>query len=128
MCFPIQCDDGTLTEDHAVYKWSKHMREAMTSIGQPLDFGRHYKRTMEGAGFVDVKEEIYKWAISPWPKAEKEKTLGAWERVNFLEGLPAFSLRIFTQILGWSAEETEVLMAAVRLDIKNKAIHAYFPM
>ena len=104
------------------------MREGMNKIGQPLDIARHYKEMMIAAGFEDVHEVVYKWPISPWPKAEKEKTLGQWERVNFLDGLPAFTLAIFTRILNWSMEETEVMMAGVRNDIQNKSIHAYFPM
>ena len=128
MCFPINCDDGTLTRDHSVYKWSANLLGGMAKAGQPIDIGRSYKALMTEAGFEDVVEVVYKWPISPWPKAQKEKTLGAWERVNFLDGLPGFTLAIFTRILGWSKEETEVMMAGVRNDIKNKGVHAYFPM
>lgn len=84
MYFLIQCDDGTLTQDHAVYVCSKIMRKAMTNVSQPLDIGRQYKRLMDEAGFIDVHKMVYKWAISPWPTAEKEKTLSAWERINFI--------------------------------------------
>jgi len=128
MCFPIQCDDASLTPEHAVFNWSKNMQEGMQKAGQPIDIGKSYKRLMIDAGFEDVTEVVYKWPISPWPKAEKEKTLGTWERVNFLEGLPGFTLAIFTRILGFSKEEVEIVMAGVRKDIRNKAIHAYFPI
>ncbi|KAI9805716.1 MAG: hypothetical protein M1833_005209 [Piccolia ochrophora] len=128
MVFPIQCDDDSLTEDHAVYKWSAGMVEGMEKAGQSIVIGPKYKGWLKDAGFQDVTEVIYKWPISPWPKAEKEKLLGEWERVNFLEGLPAFTLAIYTRLNGWTKEATEDLMTEVRKNINDKHVHGYFPI
>lgn len=59
--------------------------------------------------------------------------IGIWGQENCLSGLAAFSLAVFTRPrsengLGWSNEELEVLLAGVRKDLKNTAIHAYFPV
>ncbi|KAI9680101.1 MAG: hypothetical protein M1817_005117 [Caeruleum heppii] len=128
MKFPIQCDDGSLTNDHAVYKWSSLMVEGMAKATTPITVTDRNKEWMKDAGFTDVKEVVYKWPISPWPKAEKEKRLGLWEQVNFLDGIHGFTMAIFTRLLRWSAEEVEVFMASVRKDIKDTKIHAYFPI
>ena len=44
------------------------------------------------------------------------------------EGLEGFTLRLFTQILGWKKEEVQVLLANVRKDLRNPRIHAQFDL
>jgi len=46
--------------------------------------------------------------------------------VDFIEGVEAFTLVPFTEVLGWSKEEVAVLNAKVRQDIKRKDIHYLF--
>ena len=43
-------------------------------------------------------------------------------------GLQAMSLMLFTNVLGWSVEEVELLLNDVRKDFKNRKIHAYVPV
>ena len=61
------------------------------------------------------------------------RTIGIWNLENFSTALPSFATAIFTRPtteggLGWSMEETEVLMAGVRNDMRNTNIHSYFRM
>jgi len=42
-----------------------------------------------------------------------------------LEGL---SLRMFTQVLGWSQEQVLEHIQEVAADIRSNKMHAYFPM
>jgi hypothetical protein len=42
-----------------------------------------------------------------------------------LEAVAPFTLALFTRTLGWSREETEVLMAGVRSDLRNRNNHIY---
>ncbi|KAI9800693.1 MAG: hypothetical protein M1825_004015 [Sarcosagium campestre] len=128
MNFPVLCDDGSMTKENSVSKWSDGMVSGMERMGNPITIGYKYKEWMKEVGFTDITEVVYKWPINAWPKAKKEKLLGTWERVNFLEGMSAFSTAIYTRLLGWSVEELEVLFAGVRSDINNKKVHAYFPI
>ena len=68
------------------------------------------------------------WPLNTWPKDPKLKEIGKWNEVNISEGLEAFSLAMLSRGLGWSKEEIEVLIAKVRPDLKNRAIHSYYPM
>ena len=43
-------------------------------------------------------------------------------------GLEAFSLRLFTQFLGWTTEDVQTLLANVRKDLRNPKIHAQFDL
>jgi len=124
-CAPLICDDGTCTKDSALWKWQEHLLEASVRIGRPLNAPPKYKQWMEEIGLANVKEEVYRWPSNAWPKGQ-HKILGAWQMVNVLEGLEAFSMALFTRVLGWSKEEIDVLLVDVRNDIQNRSMHAYW--
>lgn len=63
--------------------------------------------------------------IGPWPKDPKQKEIGSFQLLQSLDGVESFTLAIFTRVLGWSAEETEVLMAGVRSEFKDRKNHLY---
>jgi len=74
--FPVESDDGTLTKDSALSKWSYFMTEASDKLKRRLDGGKRYKQQLEDAGFTDVVETRYKWPQNRWPKDMKYKELG----------------------------------------------------
>ena len=59
---------------------------------------------------------------------QDQKTIGAWNIVQIEDGLEGFTLRLFIQHLGWTAEEVHVLLANVRKDLRDPRIHAQFDM
>lgn len=83
---------------------------------------------MADAGFTNVTETIHKWPENTWAKDPKHKEIGLWTMMNMLEALQGLSMRPFTQGLGWSTEEVEVFLIGVRRDVKDRGVHAYWPM
>jgi hypothetical protein len=37
----------------------------------------------------------------------------------------AYSLALFTRVLGWSNEQTQVFLVGVRKELKNPKVHSY---
>ncbi|KAK3314450.1 S-adenosyl-L-methionine-dependent methyltransferase [Apodospora peruviana] len=131
--YPMESDDGTLLPDSPMRKWTETLLEGFTNIGRPLDSALHYKEQLAAAGFTDIVEYKAKWPTNVWPKDTRHKQIGLWTYQNALDALHALSAAIFTRPkaeggLGWKAEELEVLLSAVRKDLKNTRIHAYWPM
>ena len=122
---PIACDDGTMTPNHAIYKWTHLMLDASKRIGQSLDNPAKYAGWMRDAGFVNVQHTIYKWPCNPWPQEGKYKTLGLWTLANALDGVEGFTMAMFTRVLGWDSAEVQSFLVDVRKDFKNKGIHSY---
>ncbi len=59
--------------------------------------------------------------------------IGLWAYENGSAALEALSLAVFTRPkngggLGWEVDDVKALLAAVREDLKNPRIHAYWPM
>ena len=126
LAFPVQCDDDTLAKDSALTEWSSLMLEASIKINQPLNNPLQYERWMHEQGFTNIQHTLYKWPGNPWPKKKEDKELGLWVMQNILDGLHGFTMALFTRVLGWGADEVELLLMNVRKDVKNKKIHTYW--
>ena len=46
-------------------------------------------------------------------------------QVLFDQSLEAYSLALYTRVLGWTQEDLTVFLAKVRQDIKNRNHHLY---
>lgn len=121
----LYCDDGTLPADSHFRKYDRLLREAATAFGTPLEDPLRFKEWITAAGFEGVTETLSMIPTSPWPKEERLRQIGLWERENLVMGLEGISTRIFSRY-GWSPAETQVFLTAVRKDIRNTAIHSYY--
>ena len=139
-------EDGSLKEEHDVQKWITELLQASRNFGRNPCPGPKLEGLMKDAGFENVTVHMFKLPIGPWPKDShlvsegeqndylqnrqaqaadpSQKTVGSWNLVQVEAGLEAFSLRLFTQLLGWKAENVQTLLANVRKDIRNPKIHA----
>lgn len=99
--------------------------EAAAKYNRPIPRYTDYKAWFEKAGFTDIQQVVFKSPTNTWPKDGVLKEAGKYQLVAHLEGLEGISLGLFTRGLGWKAEEVKVLMAKIRPEIKNKAIHSY---
>ncbi|EEQ83994.2 hypothetical protein RJZ56_003507 [Blastomyces dermatitidis] len=118
-------DDGTLEKAKHALEWMHMEYEASAKFGKPLEIVKTFPEKLKQAGFVDVKTTLKKLPIGTWPKDKKLKEIGRFQQLQVLQALEPYSLFLFTKILGWSAEETQVLLSGVRKDIKNREIHMY---
>ena len=144
-------EDVSLKEEHNVYKWIIDLLGAAESFHRDPSPGPKLEQYVKDAGFQNVDVQKYRLPIGPWAKdphlvrfpepsiidswnesekylTSRQKTVGSWNLVQIEEGLEAFSLRLFTSVLGWSAEDVQVLLANVRKDIRNPKIHAQFDL
>ncbi|RDW73611.1 S-adenosyl-L-methionine-dependent methyltransferase-5 [Coleophoma crateriformis] len=126
--FPITADDGTLSKESALARWSDLMLKASLSLNRSLESAKMYRKLLEGAGFTDLEETEYKWPQNRWPRGKRFKELGMWTLENISTGLEGLSLALFTRGLQWSKEELEVFLVDVRKDMKNTRIHSYWPI
>lgn len=128
MALPIGCDDGTLTEDSALWRWMLLVMEGMDKLGRPVKAAQQWKEIMEGVGFEDVVETVFKWPTNRWPRAKSFKNLGMWSLANMDQALEAATLAPLTRTLGWSKEEVMVLVSQARRVLRDPTVHGYWPM
>ncbi|KAF4537576.1 Tam domain methyltransferase protein [Lasiodiplodia theobromae] len=121
----LYCDDGTMAPDYPFAEWTRTHDAAAMNLGRPLRIANKMKRWYEEQGFVDVREEVFKLPINPWPKDPQMKMLGRFSENSLLEGIQAFSLAWFHRGLGWTKDEIEVYLVQVRKAISDRNVHAY---
>ncbi|KAL8908056.1 MAG: hypothetical protein Q9207_001035 [Kuettlingeria erythrocarpa] len=118
-------DDNTLLPTHSLSSWSSLITEAACAYNRPIPRYTDYLSWFEKAGFVDIRQQIFKCPTNPWPKNKTLKEAGKFQLLAHIEGFEGISIGLLTRGLDWKAEEVKVLMAKVRPELKNRSIHSY---
>ncbi|KAF9874720.1 methyltransferase domain-containing protein [Colletotrichum karsti] len=124
--WPAVCDDGSMAKNSAIAEYTNLMAHCCAEIGRPITFTHTFDDLLRKAGFINVVKVPLKFPISPWPKDKALEEIGLWTQTSLIQGLEGMALASFTRTLGWSREQTLVLCAKARADIKNLKIHAYW--
>ncbi|KAK0709352.1 S-adenosyl-L-methionine-dependent methyltransferase [Lasiosphaeria miniovina] len=117
--------DGSLTASHATRTWMNGLIEAGNKLGRDPQPGGKLEGWARAAGFANVAHRRFKFPIGPWARDPHLKRVGLWNITQVLEGLEAFSLRLYCDVLGWKEDEVVVLLANVRNELKSGKIHAH---
>ncbi|KAL6917305.1 hypothetical protein FSST1_008800 [Fusarium sambucinum] len=124
----FKSDDDTVgNAEHALF-WMKTIVEGSVQFGKPLNCTPKWKQEMEEAGFVDVEQKILKIPIGSWPKDPTLKEIGHFQSLQEAKLIASYTPGIFSRILHWKDAEIQVLMARVKKDLSNPAIHLYVPV
>ena len=125
----FKSDDGTMPSDGAVRRWQDLWEEGIAKFGLTgRCFPETMKQQMEERGFNNVHIRTFRLPIGPWPKDKRLRQSGLFFLVSLLDDITGLSLRTFTQGLGWSVAQLEVLLMEVRKEWKDNRIHSYCPM
>ncbi|KAA8651014.1 hypothetical protein EYZ11_010974 [Aspergillus tanneri] len=119
-------EDGSLDANGPIMTMMNGLMLACDMIGQTMDPAPKIKGWVEDAGFVNVTEQRFKLPVGSWPRDERLKECGSLLRVNFVEGVDAFTAALYTEVLGWKREEVLVLNEQVRKEAVDGSVHAIF--
>jgi metalloendopeptidase OMA1, mitochondrial len=124
----ICCDDDTVPASWPLRVWHNYLEEGATKMDRqrPIRIADKLASWMRDVGYVDVHERVDKIPMTSWPKDPFLKHIGRLWEANWLDGLSAFSYKIFgPEGLGWTQNEIEVFLVDVRKCIKDRNAHAY---
>lgn len=100
--YQVDSDDGGLEKVPGLVKWHNDVSRATELVGKRLRVVDEVEDWMKVAGFVDVKRDVYKVPHGPWAKEKRYKELGYFYQIMSQEGIEAFTLSLFTNVLGQS--------------------------
>ncbi|KAK5663524.1 hypothetical protein OQA88_3954 [Cercophora sp. LCS_1] len=121
--------DGTLPPNSYLSQWAELVFDAMDGFDRPMRIdGNVTKKQMTDAGLVDVKEEVFDFAINGWPEDSRGKEIGRWFNLGFTQGLQALSLAPLSRGHGKTPAEITSLLDKVLLEARSLKIHTYFTM
>ncbi|KAL1969775.1 hypothetical protein VTN77DRAFT_7284 [Rasamsonia byssochlamydoides] len=78
------------------------MDEANTRFGKRLNVAAQQKQKLIDAGFVNVRDDIYKLPIGTWPKDPKLKEIDRFFLAQTFDAVDSFTTALFTRVLGCS--------------------------
>ena len=135
-------DDGSLAGT-TMEKWGPLALQGGEEFGKSFRIAEDMKTLMEASGFVNVTCHSFRWPIGTWAKDPKLKEIGAYNRLGWEDGIEGWAMFTFTKFLGvspnrscaqelsadstiqWRVEEIQVLIAAIRQELRTRSIHAY---
>ncbi|PGH16853.1 hypothetical protein AJ79_01497 [Helicocarpus griseus UAMH5409] len=121
----IASDDGTNEKATATNEFLVLCNKAAEQFGKEINMAPKYKKLLFDAGFVDVKDEVFKTPLGPWPKDAKLKEVGRYFLEHSLLGVDAYILGFIGKVLGWSESECMVLAAKVKSELRDRKLHLY---
>ncbi|KAI5843100.1 S-adenosyl-L-methionine-dependent methyltransferase [Morchella snyderi] len=121
----IQTDDDSIPEKSFLATIMRLYGEALETSGLPQHVGRAMKKMVEEAGFVDVQLHVKKQPLGGWPKNPGLKKVGQYLQICCETGFEAYSMALFTRVLGMTSEEVMRLVAGSINDIRDRKIHSY---
>lgn len=119
-------EDGTLPPDSFMARMMHGLIVACEKSGRTMDPAPSMEKWVQEAGFDPITKHRFKIPVGSWPKDPRLKECGSLMRVNFVEGVEAFTASLFTEVLGWTPEEVAVLNTGVREEAMRNDIHAIF--
>jgi SAM-dependent methyltransferase len=123
----ITCDDGTMKDDDPVHDWLENVSKALGVLGVDLKAAAKNPDNLAAAGFVGIEKHVSRVPIGVWPREEKLKTVGLYNRAILLDGLQGISVGPFTRGLQWTTDEVELYLVKVRKGVVNSRVHSYLP-
>ncbi|OAG39697.1 hypothetical protein AYO21_05972 [Fonsecaea monophora] len=118
-------DDPELTRVPYLKRWQDEVNEGSKVFGKDLDVAKEQRERMSNAGFVDVRDDIYKVPVGVWPRDPKLKTLGKYQLGQVCSAIEPFALGFLTRYRGWSEDECRVLVAHVLRELQDFHNHLY---
>ncbi|PKS08897.1 hypothetical protein jhhlp_003510 [Lomentospora prolificans] len=129
--FNAQSDNGTLTNDHALRRWSRRYLRGVQPYKDPRS-PLQMEAMLRSAGFVDIEARVLTLPIHALSKAreltftdgfvdERERNIGLANRENIHRLLSSMAVYPFTEFLGMSIAEVQILVAQARSEASNPA-------
>jgi hypothetical protein len=115
--------NGPLKQDSNILFWSNQMFHAVRQTNREPHPGPKLERWVRNAGFANVRCKKFTLPIGSWAKQRRQKEIGLLNLAQLLDGLEAFSLRCFCQVLGWERDEVLGLLEKVREEFMDRRAH-----
>ncbi|EER22906.1 hypothetical protein CPC735_022050 [Coccidioides posadasii C735 delta SOWgp] len=141
--FNIQSDNGALTENHALRKWSSSYIKALEGV-KDVRVGMKLTSLMTSAGLVDIESKMIPLPLSGWSNGEyypllgaghrsrsldpRMRVIGAMNRDNTQQWLSSLALYPFMQKLHMSRDELNNIITRAREEADDPSLRPYVPL
>lgn len=104
----LYCDDGTAPADHGLRLWLNELDRVSQLAGKPCCITPHLKGWFVEAGFVDVREEVFKVPTCGWPEDPVQREIGTWCEEMLSSGIDGIARAYQLRVAGLTMEQHQV--------------------
>lgn len=124
----ILSDDDTVPETSAIGQWGKFFIEGGRRMGRTFTVleDNIQRKSMEEAGFVEIKEWNNKAPLGRWPKDPEKKEIGQWAEITLMQDIEGYVLFMANVMQNWTTEEIQVYAGQLRRDVRSCKYHGYY--
>ncbi|RHZ64030.1 hypothetical protein CDV55_102456 [Aspergillus turcosus] len=125
--FNVQSDNGSITEEHALRRWSTQFMRSYERT-KDLRIGTRLNNLLKDEGFEEVDARMIPLPLSAWSNDSRMRAIGMLNRENVTKLLPSLALYPLTQISRMPLQDFEELIAQARQEAETASLKAYFPL
>jgi len=115
--------------DDIYKKWAQVFYESCNKMGRTIKFnGDILLDQVQKAGFQSISHKKFTVPIGSWPLDKRLNDIGMYAKLFLQLSLDGWALYPVTQVLGWSLEETQVLVAAMGSALRKSRNRSVFDM
>lgn len=118
-------DDNSVPANSSLKELEVIFFDMAEKMGASAKVPLQWKGMMERAGFVDVKENVFKMPQGVWPKDKRLKKIGAFENWALIHGLDAYMTRGYTQVMGGDMSTLQDLIDGAKKELRSPNFHSY---
>ena len=120
-------DDNTIPENSQLKKWEQEWTRGINVLGlMGYCDPQKVELQMREAGLVNVHTLYFKLPVGPWAKDPTMKQAGLFSMVNLLDGMYGLSLKIFTDLLGYTEQQLQEFVAECHKEVRLRKVHSYY--
>ncbi|KAJ5907660.1 hypothetical protein N7495_000342 [Penicillium taxi] len=125
--FNVQSDNGSLTDQHALRRWSTQFMRALEDQ-KDLRIGSRLQDLCMREGLEEVDSKMIPLPLSAWPTDSRMRSIGQSNGDNIQQLLRSLALHPLTQRLHMSREKFDLLVENSQQEAINPSLKAYFPL
>ena len=117
----MQSDHVEFPADHIFKQWGQAFYDVGDRSGRTFSLccGHTMRENIERAGFVDVQEVKLKMPCHGWPRDRRLQQAGLLLFSMLDQSLEGFTMRLFTEQLGWGRDQVIIFCARFRAELKR---------
>ena len=124
----VKCDDNSARPDSDLVRLARFTEDMSTHAGRDFRIAGNMKQTIQDAGFVDVKEAVYKMPLGPWSNNPKYKEIGRFYERFYKTGLEGWLMYIMTTFFGYTGDQVRGECMKAFNEIDSRQHHYYMPL
>ncbi|KAK6193107.1 hypothetical protein LQW54_012786 [Pestalotiopsis sp. IQ-011] len=108
--------------------WNKNFKRGLKKFGSSPYWALGWKPIMQDKGCLHVTERRYPVPLNPWAPGKRLQKQGEMMAENVQTFLEGATMPIFTGALGWSHDQVQELLSALRKEVADTDVHGYLTL